>query len=420
MNPATGTFTSMDTYGGTVFDPVSLHKYLYANANPVTYVDPSGNMSLPELSACMTIGEMLEESASFILFHEIMGAITGFIFGTVDALLGGKGLGEALVAGLEGAAWGIIFGALISTLMCFGTVYAGCVIALQIFRGAFLVLGGIGTYISAKEGHPAQAIFRGIFALISFRQMGKAIKGVDLIRMNQPENPTCFTGDTLVATEDGHKRIDEIKIGDKVWAYDIYTGQTELKEVLNVYVHEETEILHLHTTDGDINTTSTHPFYVLKRGWVAAGDLKAGDEVCLIDGSTASVTGAELEQLAEPILVYNLEVEGFHTYFVGDKSILVHNQCAPRAWIKRSAFREGMKKIGPKGMQKFINSMKKGFVGKSGSNGIKVTKGMKLPNGRQFDYELKIKGGLGDYRFFGNYDEESGHIIFDYFDTGDH
>ena len=32
----------MDTYQGSIFDPTSLHKYLYANANPVMYTDPSG------------------------------------------------------------------------------------------------------------------------------------------------------------------------------------------------------------------------------------------------------------------------------------------------------------------------------------------------------------------------------------------
>ncbi len=45
MDPGTGTFISMDSYQGSLYDPVSLHKYLYANANPVTYTDPSGYMA---------------------------------------------------------------------------------------------------------------------------------------------------------------------------------------------------------------------------------------------------------------------------------------------------------------------------------------------------------------------------------------
>lgn len=58
---------------------------------------------------------------------------------------------------------------------------------------------------------------------------------------------------------------------------------------------------------------------------MAADDLVEGDGVYLIDGSTAFVTGAELEKLAEPIKVYNLEVADFNTYFVGDEAVLVHN-----------------------------------------------------------------------------------------------
>ena len=52
MNPSTGTFITMDEYAGTIFEPVSLHKYLYAAANPITYCDPSGyDYSLAETEA---------------------------------------------------------------------------------------------------------------------------------------------------------------------------------------------------------------------------------------------------------------------------------------------------------------------------------------------------------------------------------
>ena len=46
MDTSTGRFISMDTYQGSTADPISLHKYLYANSNPVTYTDPSGYTSI--------------------------------------------------------------------------------------------------------------------------------------------------------------------------------------------------------------------------------------------------------------------------------------------------------------------------------------------------------------------------------------
>jgi RHS repeat-associated protein len=45
MNPGTGRFHTMDTYEGSASDPLTLHKYLYANASPVNFIDPSGERS---------------------------------------------------------------------------------------------------------------------------------------------------------------------------------------------------------------------------------------------------------------------------------------------------------------------------------------------------------------------------------------
>jgi RHS repeat-associated protein len=41
--PEWGRFLSRDTIEGTINDPLSLHKFLYASANPVNLVDPSGH-----------------------------------------------------------------------------------------------------------------------------------------------------------------------------------------------------------------------------------------------------------------------------------------------------------------------------------------------------------------------------------------
>ena len=68
MDPATGTFTTMDTYGGSLSDPMSLHKYLFANSNPVMYCDPSGHYTLSEQETAMAIQGFIGEALSGIFY----------------------------------------------------------------------------------------------------------------------------------------------------------------------------------------------------------------------------------------------------------------------------------------------------------------------------------------------------------------
>jgi intein/homing endonuclease len=77
----------------------------------------------------------------------------------------------------------------------------------------------------------------------------------------------------------------------------------------------------------EIKTTPTHPFWVVGEGWVAAGKLNVGDKVLLSSGKTAEIGTISNEQLKQPIKVYNFEVEDWHTYFVSDENVLVHNSC---------------------------------------------------------------------------------------------
>jgi RHS repeat-associated protein len=63
LNTATGRFWSMDTYEGVSTSPLSLHKYLYASANPVNRVDASGNQDTTEEVAAEADGEIVEGAA---------------------------------------------------------------------------------------------------------------------------------------------------------------------------------------------------------------------------------------------------------------------------------------------------------------------------------------------------------------------
>ncbi|BCL38132.1 putative Ig domain-containing protein [Nostoc sp. MS1] len=47
-NPNLGRFTSVDPFEGLLVSPISLNKYLYAHANPLTFVDPSGQTPLTD------------------------------------------------------------------------------------------------------------------------------------------------------------------------------------------------------------------------------------------------------------------------------------------------------------------------------------------------------------------------------------
>ena len=88
-------------------------------------------------------------------------------------------------------------------------------------------------------------------------------------------------------------------------------------------------MIQVHVNGETISATPSHPFYVEKLGWTLARSLKAGDVLVLSNGELVTVEWVQHEILESPIKVYNFEVEDFHTYFVGESSVLVHNQCTP-------------------------------------------------------------------------------------------
>ena len=104
LNTDTGRFWSQDSYEGENADPISLHKYLYAGANPVSGADPSGyettilGLSVAEFAigtlAAITVVSVMHNAAPINLGGEfadsgnaIGRAISGLATSVVEELL---------------------------------------------------------------------------------------------------------------------------------------------------------------------------------------------------------------------------------------------------------------------------------------------------------------------------------------------
>jgi len=137
----------------------------------------------------------------------------------------------------------------------------------------------------------------------------------------------CFSGDTLVHTNNGLRRIDEIQEGDYILAKDVNTGITTYKEVKQIYIKSTSTFVHLNIEGEEIKTTASHLFFTNSGWWKAAENIKKGDKILNALGALKEVSSCKVENLLEPDRIYNLNVEEFHTYYVGNQGLLVHNAC---------------------------------------------------------------------------------------------
>ena len=135
----------------------------------------------------------------------------------------------------------------------------------------------------------------------------------------------CFVAGTKVKTENGYKNIEDIKIGEKVYSYNLDNNELELKEVIDTIESSTIDTYKMTIGDKTVEMSPRHQIYIIDKGWTRAYDVKSRDMMLSINGEKIKITNIEYKKYDEPIKTYNLTVEGNSNYFVTDIQVLVHN-----------------------------------------------------------------------------------------------
>lgn len=136
---------------------------------------------------------------------------------------------------------------------------------------------------------------------------------------------SCFGAGTPVRTLQGLQPIESIKVGDVVLTQDVKTGALLYQAVVQVYQNPPNTTLRLTIGDDAIVATPIHRFWKAGHGWVMARDIKPGDEIRTV-GGRATVSAVDSDQ-SQP--VFNLRVANHADFFVGNVSVLVHDNSLP-------------------------------------------------------------------------------------------
>ena len=135
----------------------------------------------------------------------------------------------------------------------------------------------------------------------------------------------CFTGAMKVLTNNGYKKIKDIKPGMFV-----YTHTGKLQKVINFFDNGKHPIINLKLSDtAIIETTSNHKFLVNRSKnieWVMCKDLQIGDKVCKLSDKENKYNYVIVENISPKNTienVYDIEVETDHSFIIN--GVITHN-----------------------------------------------------------------------------------------------
>ena len=286
---------------------------------------------------CTGVGGILGAAA----IGALMGAGSGGLMGGISSVLSGGSfldgfeegafsgaISGAIMGGIGGA--GALFGKSVSCLSKLGKAIK---ITAKVSGGMSSVMGGFDTLAMCAgmidPDNPLTALNDKLHQSKLYNGFQEATGVIATFTGGASSTMACFIAGTYVLALDGFKRIEDIVVGDKIMTADPDTFEIAEKTVLETYVRQVDKLVHITINGEEIITTDNHPFYVQGRGFINAGSLLVGDKLISVNGEDLIIEDHYIELTDVPVSVYNFQVEDFHTYFVGDCAVWVHNKDCP-------------------------------------------------------------------------------------------
>ncbi|MEV6210300.1 polymorphic toxin-type HINT domain-containing protein [Kitasatospora sp. NPDC051914] len=291
--------------------------------------------------------------------HPVIAAmvVTAVVVGAAACIIMSAGACAAVIvpAAANGALAAAEFGA---AAMVAGAATAVTVEAGIAVGATALAALGVGAAVAAKTAQRAEQSAAGVSSRTT-QTAGKAASK-DAAETSKAARPSTggggggcnsFPAGTQVQLADGGtKAIDKIQVGDQVTATDPSTGITAARPVVALIVgHHDTDYTELTVTAAgprappaekeSITSTANHPYWdVTTQRWTNAKDIKPGDQLQNLDGTTLTVLAVHSYATA-PQTAYNFTVADLHTYYVlaGVAPTLVHNAAADLCDLTKKA-----------------------------------------------------------------------------------
>jgi hypothetical protein len=148
-----------------------------------------------------------------------------------------------------------------------------------------------------------------------------------------PGSRTCFPSYVKVLTPNGYVEISKMNVGDGITAFD-ENGSIVESVVTHKFIHDSEEISDVFeyklSNGNKLHITDNHPVLVPSGEFLQIGWLSMGDSIIGENGEEIQLLSKEF---VEKTVVYNLEVEKYHTYIA--EGIRVHN--LTNKWAGRGA-----------------------------------------------------------------------------------